>query len=135
MIWNIHSYPLLEKTRWVYENAHKYVLLGIIELSILETNFFNLINSKSNQITFFYSVFHAEYEYDIEFHFAQHLVKLKWEKYLTNSDFVEKKYGVATFVLKNFWSITFFFHLIYISKETVFHGLLESVLIFLGHSL
>jgi hypothetical protein len=61
----------------------------MIELSIWDTSFINIINSKTNQIAFFYSVFYAQHEYDIEFHFSKHLAKLKSDKYVKNSDFVE----------------------------------------------
>ena len=61
----------------------------MIELPIWDTSFINIINSKSNPIVFFYSIFHAEHEYDIEFHFSKRLGKIKPDKYVYNSDFVE----------------------------------------------
>ncbi len=47
------------------------------------------MNSKSNQITFFFSGFDAQHDYEVEFHVLERLAKLKSDKYFKNRDFVE----------------------------------------------
>jgi hypothetical protein len=46
-------------------NTHKMRAMKHVGPIYIEQNFFNLINSKSNQMAFLYSVFHADSEYNI----------------------------------------------------------------------
>ncbi len=118
---NIESRLFWSESRWAYKNTP----WCIIKLAPIDNIFFNIINSRHNQITFLYSFFHADHESEVTFSFRTGLANTVAN---TRSEWLLR----ITIVVpaKNLYMC--FFSLSYILKDAELKGLSESVFGFLG---